>query len=128
MNEPHWVEIAISRLLRTGVVLSITVVAIGLIVTFTHHPSYVSSRPDLRTLVNPQENFPHSLSVVEHGVESWSGQSIISLGLLLLIATPVARVAFSIVVFAIERDRLYVAITAIVLALLLLSFLLGAAE
>ena len=49
------------------------------------------------------------------------------LGLLLLIATPVARVAFSIVAFALEGDRLYVAITAVVLALLVLSFAVGAA-
>jgi len=43
--------------------------------------------------------------------------------LLLLIATPIARVAFSVVGFAIERDRLYVIFTLIVLAVLLYSFL-----
>jgi len=46
---------------------------------------------------------------------------IIQLGLLLLIATPVARVAFSVVAFAAERDWLYVAITLIVLAILIYS-------
>jgi uncharacterized membrane protein len=48
---------------------------------------------------------------------------LIQLGLLLLIATPIVRVAFSMVGFAIERDRMYVAFTLIVLAILLYSLL-----
>jgi uncharacterized membrane protein len=48
---------------------------------------------------------------------------LIQLGLLLLIATPIARVGCSIVGFAIERDRMYVAFTLIVLAILLYSLL-----
>ena len=52
-----------------------------------------------------------------------SGGAIIQLGLLILIATPVARVAFSAVAFAIERDYLYVWITLFVLAVLLYSLL-----
>jgi len=47
-----------------------------------------------------------------------SSAGIIQLGLLLLIATPVARVVFSIVVFALQRDWLYVGITLAVLAVL----------
>jgi uncharacterized membrane protein len=54
------------------------------------------------------------------------GRGIIQLGLLLLIATPVARVAFSIFGFAQERDRMYVVFTVIVFAILLWS-LLGSA-
>jgi len=50
------------------------------------------------------------------------------LGLLLLIATPIARVAFSVVAFLVERDRVYVLITIIVLALLVLSLLIGGSE
>ena len=47
--------------------------------------------------------------------------SIVQLGLLLLIATPVARVALSLVTFILQRDRAYVVVTMIVLSLLLLS-------
>jgi uncharacterized membrane protein len=50
------------------------------------------------------------------------------LGLLLLIATPIARVAFSLVAFMLERDRTYVVITAIVLTILLYSLVSGAVE
>jgi uncharacterized membrane protein len=48
---------------------------------------------------------------------------LIQLGLLLLIATPIVRVALSIVGFTIERDYLYVGFTAVVLVILLYSLL-----
>jgi uncharacterized membrane protein len=47
--------------------------------------------------------------------------AICQLGLLTLLATPVARVAASVIGFALERDRLYTAITLAVLAILLVS-------
>jgi uncharacterized membrane protein len=50
--------------------------------------------------------------------------SITQLGLLTLLATPVVRVAASVVAFASEGDRLYAAITLVVLAILLTSILL----
>ncbi len=53
--------------------------------------------------------------------------AIIQLGLLLLLATPIARVVLSLVAFAVQRDRLYVAITALVLAALLFGLLAGGA-
>jgi uncharacterized membrane protein len=47
--------------------------------------------------------------------------AIAQLGLLTLLAPPVSRVAASVVGFALERDRLYAAITLAVLAILLTS-------
>lgn len=126
-QEPRWVDIAISNLLRGGVLLSVAVIAIGLFITFGHHRDYFSSRPALGELTETGVHFPNSLGGVIHGIAQMHGQAIITAGLLLLIATPVARVAFSIAIFVVERDRLYVAITTLVLALLLLSFFLGAA-
>jgi uncharacterized membrane protein len=52
---------------------------------------------------------------------SFSGRGIIQFGLLLLIATPVMRVAFAVVAFMIQRDRIYVGVTLIVLSVLLFS-------
>ena len=56
------------------------------------------------------------------------GEAIVTLGLLVLIATPVARVAVSVVAFIHHRDRTYALITAAVLCLLLLSLVLGRVE
>ncbi len=127
-KEPRWVDLAISRLLRAGVLLSISIIATGLVVTFAHHPDYVSSRPALGSLTAGEDQFPHTVRNVIRGVLDGRGQAITSLGLLLLIATPVARVALSIAIFVVERDRLYVMITTLVLLLLILSFVLGSAS
>jgi uncharacterized membrane protein len=126
-QEPQWVDVAISRLLRGGVTISIVVVLSGVLITFLHHPVYLSSRPALSELTGPSAVFPHTVPAVLHGAAERRGQAIVMIGLLLLIATPVARVAFSIVVFALQGDRLYVAITTTVLVLLIVSFVAGAA-
>jgi uncharacterized membrane protein len=125
-SEPRWVDRMISWVLRGGVTISIVVVLAGMIITFVHHPEYFRSRPALGALTNPGTSYPSTIRAVIEGVREVRGQAIITLGLLLLIATPVARVAVSIAVFVIERDRLYVVITTVVLGLLLLSFVLGA--
>jgi uncharacterized membrane protein len=125
-HEPPWVDAAISRLLRTGVTISVVVVLTGLVLTFIHHPQYVRSKSALGQLTDAGAVYPHRLRDVLAQVGETRGQAIVMLGLLMLIATPVARVAFSIVAFAVERDRLYVTLTSIVLALLLVSFAIGA--
>jgi uncharacterized membrane protein len=122
------VELLISRLLRVGVLLSLTVVTIGAVITFMHHREYVSSRDALEQVTSKDAAFPHSASQVLHGLASFEGRSVIMLGLLLLIATPVMRVAVSIFAFMYEHDTRYVVITTIVLVFLLLGFLLGKVE
>lgn len=120
------IESAISTILRAGVAVSITIIAIGLVTTFVHHHDYFSSRPILGTLIDGRANYTSSLSSVIVGAREGRGQSIVMIGILVLIATPVIRVATSIVLFAAERDVAYVAMTSIVLLLLILSFVIGA--
>jgi uncharacterized membrane protein len=122
------VELLISNLLRFGVITSLLVIVIGQVVSFVHHPDYLTHPPALKRLTSPGAAFPQTLREVLHGVRAWRGQAIVMVGLLLLIATPVVRVAVSIVGFLYEMDYRYVIITSIVLALLILSFVLGAAE
>jgi uncharacterized membrane protein len=119
------VEVLISTLLRFGVLISLSVVAIGTIVSFARHNDYRSSPEAFTRLISKDAAFPHALTDVFAGVAQGRGQSIVMLGLMLLIATPVIRVAVSIVASAYERDAVYVLITSIVLALLLISFVLG---
>jgi uncharacterized membrane protein len=119
------VDLLISRLLRVGVLTSLLVVLAGTVVTFVHHPHYLSSRRDLVRLTRPGAEFPHSVPSVIRGLEHSQGRAIVTAGLLLLIATPVLRVAVSILAFACQRDRVFVVITTVVLTLLLTSFVLG---
>lgn len=119
-------EILISRLLRAGVTISAVLLVIGTVLVFHHHPLYRSSPDELPTLTSPDSEYPHSIREVLRMTGEGKGQGIAMLGLLLLIATPVLRVAVSIALFAIERDWLFTTITTIVLGLLLLAFVLGA--
>jgi uncharacterized membrane protein len=121
------VELVISRLLRIGVVTSLLIVTWGTVISFVRHPDYTSVPSELQRLTRPGAAFPHTLGDVWRGLKQGRGQAIVTAGLLLLIATPVLRVAVSILGFVYERDRTFVAITATVLMLLLLSFLLGKA-
>lgn len=122
------VELLISNLLRTGVLVSLALVVIGTVMTFVHHLDYFASPADLSRLVEPGAAFPHSVSDVIEGIRLFRGQAIVTLGLLLLIATPVMRVAVSIFAFIYQDDWTFTCITALVLLLLLLSFFLGAVE
>ena len=121
------IESSISTILRAGVAISITIIAIGLVMTFVHHRDYFSSRPALGTLIDARANYTASVAAVIRGSCEGRGQSIVMVGILVLIATPVVRVATSIALFAAERDGVYVAITSVVLLLLILSFVIGAA-
>ena len=113
----HRLDIVIGNLLRFGVLLSAVVVASGALVYLLHHgaeiPSYGVFHGEPRSFTSPLE--------ILHAAFQLQGRGIIQLGLLLLIATPVARVAFSIYAFLALRDWKYLAISLTVFALLLSS-------
>lgn len=121
------VESIISFTLRAGVTISVLVMLAGIIFTFVHHPAYFSSRPALGELTAAGTAYSNSIRMVLHGIAEHRGQSIAMLGVLLLIATPVVRVAISVLLFAVEKDFRYVLITAVVLVILLLSMFSGLA-
>jgi uncharacterized membrane protein len=126
------VELLISSILRFGVIASLAIVVFGTIVTFAHHPDYLHASNALPSLVHPERQlhvtFPHTIRDVITGLAAFRGEAIIVLGLLLLIATPVIRVAVSIFVFVHQKDRFFTIVTIAVLFFLLLSFFLGKAE
>ena len=111
------IEIIIGTLLRTGVILAAAVVLFGASLYLARHghepANYATFHGEPATLKSPKN--------IVQGVTQMNARAIIQLGLLLLIATPVARVAFSAVAFAIEHDYMYVVITLIVLAVLTYS-------
>lgn len=120
-------ELIISAVLRTGVLSSMIVILVGTLLTFVHHREYVTSPAELQRLTQPGAAVPQTLHDVATGVAQLRGRSIVAAGLLLLILTPVIRVAASILAFVFQHDRTYVLITSFVLLLLLLSFALGRA-
>ena len=115
------VEIVLGTLLQAGVILSGTIVLIGGILYIVHY----GHNPVSYHVFNGARAAIDSLSPILSGVARLDGRAIIQLGLLLLIATPVIRVIFSVAAFWLERDRAYVAFTLVVLAVLLYSLFLG---
>ena len=112
-------EVILGNLLRAGVLLSAAVVLAGGCVYLARHAHEQADYRIFRGEPSEFRTIPGVIQSVVHG----RGRGLIQLGLLLLIATPIARVAFSIAGFAIERDRMYVIFTVIVLLILLYSFL-----
>jgi uncharacterized membrane protein len=112
-------EILIGQLLRAGVLLSAVVVLLGGAVYLVRHGH---STADYRVFRGEPANLRSVGGIVREAL-ALRGRGIIQLGLLLLIATPVARVAFSIFGFAKEHDGMYVVITMIVLLVLIYSLM-----
>jgi len=98
------------------------VVLIGAVIFLARHGG---SPADYRVFKGEPNDLRSVAGIVERSIH-FSGRGIIQLGLIILIATPVARVAFAIYGFAAEGDRLYVGFTIAVLAVLLYS-LIGSA-
>ena len=122
------VEIVISWVLRIGVVTSLAVVVAGLVLIFARRPDLFSSTTALHEFTQRGVAFPHTLAAVSRGASRMQGEAIVAIGLLLLILTPVVRVAVSILAFLYQRDRIFTFITLTVLIILLMSFVIGRAE
>jgi len=113
------IEEIVGNLLRVGVSLSAFVVLIGAAIYLARH----GREPASYKVFHGEPSDLRSLSGIVRDAFHLRGRGIIQLGLLVLIATPVARVAFSIWGFAEEHDRLYMIFTGIVLIVLLYSLL-----
>jgi uncharacterized membrane protein len=114
-------QVIIGWILRVGVATSMIVVFIGGILFLYRHGHSI---PDYHVFKSVPY-FIHNTDGIINGVLNLKGQAIIQAGILLLIATPVIRVAFSAIGFIIEKDHLYTVITLIVLFIILGSMLSG---
>lgn len=112
-------RLALGIVLRGGVLLAAGVVFLGGVLYLTHHGS---GNPAYRQFKGEPGDL-RSITAIVNGAFAFNGRSVIQLGVLLLIATPISRVIFSAVEFALERNWRYVVITGIVLALLTYSLM-----
>jgi uncharacterized membrane protein len=113
------IEQIVGNVLRTGVLLSAAVVAVGAVVYLARHGSEL---PHYRTFHGEPETL-RSVPLIIQAVLKGSGRGIIQAGLLLLLATPIARVAMSAFAFGRQRDLLYIGVSLIVLTFLMISLL-----
>jgi uncharacterized membrane protein len=108
------IESMMGRLLITGVIISGTLILLG---GFLYLCQMGFAKPHFRTFRGEPSNL-RSVKQIISGVTRFDSLSIIQLGLLLLIATPISRVLFSVIGFLFEKDYLYVIISLIVLAII----------
>jgi uncharacterized membrane protein len=111
-------EQVIGELLRYGVLASSLVVLAGGIVYLVRHggqyPQYHSFRGEPDKMRKPV--------LMWEAVWRGEGRPLIQLGLLILVATPIARILFSFIGYLLEKDYLYAVLTVIVLGVILFNF------
>ncbi len=117
-NLDRSIESILGSLLRIGVITAGGVVLIGAVLFLVRHgfeiPSYHIFKPDNFSFSNFRDLF--------NGIITFRSVSIMETGILLLIATPVLRVLFSVFAFAYEKDYMYVIFAVIVFIILIFSF------
>lgn len=115
---PRWtdqqVDQVIGRLLQVGVLIAAAVTLVGGLLFLAQHGSAIA---DYGTFRGVPETLT-SLGGIVRGVRAGDRAALVQLGLVLLILTPMARVALTLGAFAVQKDRLYVVLTSIVLAVL----------
>jgi len=110
-------DLIIGAILRGGVLTSALVVASGGILYLFQ---YAFRTPHYGVFLGEPSNLRHVARIFRDFL-ALDPRGIIQFGILLLIATPIIRVGFSILAFAMQRDRVYVVVTLIVLGVLLYS-------
>lgn len=124
LKDPETMTAVVGNALRIGVLISAIIIILG---TFGLIAADGTSDVNGRIVYNPNGvphgNFDVSLSGLIGGLAALQPYSLIELGGIVLIATPVSRVLISVFLFAAEGDKLYVVVTAVVLSLLLFSML-----
>ncbi len=111
------IDSVISILLRVGVAISSLVVFCGGVLYLARHGKEM---PGYHIFIGEPARLRSVLGIAE-STKSLYGRGIIQLGLLILIATPIMRVLFTVFSFMFQKDRVYAGITLIVVAVLLFS-------
>lgn len=113
-------EIFIGKWLRFGAFSSAFVAIIGGILYLAQH----TDLPDYKNFTGAEMQYRHLPGILK-GVWALDGAAIIQFAAVILIATPIMRIVFSVVAFALEKDRMYVVITLIVLSIILFGMFSG---
>jgi uncharacterized membrane protein len=114
-------EQVVANVLRLGVLIAAAVTLVGGVLYLMQAGA---TRPDYHVF-HGQSSPLRSLAAVARGVAAGNAEAIVQAGVVLLIATPIARVALTLIAFAMRKDRLYALISAIVLVLLAYGLLGG---
>ena len=119
--DEHRLDLFIGNLLRTGVTIAASLVVLGGMIYLFRRGLTL---PDYKIFKGEPVELRHVWGIIKFAFDL-HGRGLIQLGLLVLIATPIARVLFSIFVFSRQKDKMYVVVTCIVFAVLCFSLFYG---
>jgi uncharacterized membrane protein len=111
-------EMVIGQLLRYGVLLSSVIVAAGGIIYLYRH----GTQAPLYRQFKGEPSKMKEIKPLWQAVLRGEGRPLIQLGLMVLVATPIARILFSVFGYLLEKDYLYTVITMVVLLVILWNF------
>jgi uncharacterized membrane protein len=118
----------IGKVLRGGVIISFFLIALGSVLMFVENSTGYYTLGSAEQLISRHNSFLIGLAPLFQGLVAGKPYAILDLGLLVLLATPIARVFISILLFSFEKRLIYVLITITVLTVLLTAtFVLGPA-
>ena len=118
-KQEHSLEMAMGRMLQIGVTIAALVVLVGGVMYLAQNGGSLRDYQHFHAATPATTTIGGILTSAMH----LDARGIMGFGILLLIATPVCRVIFGVVGFALLRDRLYAFISLIVLGVLLFSFI-----
>lgn len=113
-------RILVSRLLRIGVFTAMAFIVAGAVLFFIQHHGAAFS---YHAFAGEPERLRRVWTIISQAF-TFRSRAVIQLGVLVLLATPVLRVLSSLIGFAAEKDWIYTGITAVVLAVLMLSIVI----
>ncbi len=114
-------QLLLSYVLRVGTIVSISVVFIGGVFFIYRHGQSISDYHKW----NGVPAFIQTAGGIFHGIWALHGQAMIQFGIVLLIATPILRIVFSAIGFALEKDYMYIGISLLVLGIIFFSMMTG---
>ncbi|MBC9913334.1 DUF1634 domain-containing protein [Chitinophaga varians] len=116
------IALLVGQVLRTGVITASAIAFIGGVLYLAKHGA--DSLPDYSTFTGEGKEYT-TFGGIFRGLASFKPSAVIQFGALILLATPILRVFFSLIGFAVEKDRMYVVITLMVLGIILFSMFGG---
>ncbi len=119
VEKEHGLEMAMGRMLQIGVTIAALVVLIGGVLYLVQNGGSLRGYEHFHAATPATTTISGIVASAAH----LDPRGIMGFGLLLLIATPVCRVIFGVVGFALLRDKLYTVISLVVLCVLLFSFI-----
>ncbi|MFT4203985.1 MAG: DUF1634 domain-containing protein [Chitinophagaceae bacterium] len=118
------IQMAISKVLRYGVYLALLFAGIGGIVYLYRHGSEQVGNQYVQYMEHDEAFFDYVRQMFA-GIFAGKGRDVIKLGIIVLFATPTVRIFFSLLGYVLEKDKLYIVVTLIVLAVITVSVMGG---